>query len=81
MKYVVLEHLTMPDRGRRFWSMNTDNNTNGTKEEPWYKVILLTDSTEEAIEACQWKNLDNLPSMSEIYAYWEDQIPKTASSF
>lgn len=26
-KYVVLEHLTLPDRGLRFWSHNTENNT------------------------------------------------------
>jgi len=25
-KYVVLEHLQLPNRGFRFWSMNSDNN-------------------------------------------------------
>ena len=26
-KYVVLEHLELPDKGLRFWTINSNNNT------------------------------------------------------
>ena len=32
-KYVVLEHLTMPNRGERFWTTNSENNTHSHKGE------------------------------------------------
>lgn len=48
-KYVVLEHLTMPDQGKRFWSTNTENNTHSLEGELWYKEIIFTDDKDEAI--------------------------------
>lgn len=52
-KYVVLEHLTGFNKGRKFWSTNTLNNTHSNKGELWYKEVLFTDFTEEAIKACR----------------------------
>jgi len=50
-KYVVLEHLTLPDRGFRFWTTNSDDNTHGHNGELWYKEILFTNNEYEAIDA------------------------------
>ena len=71
-KYVVLEHLTLPDRGLRFWSHNTDNNTHGYNGELWYKEVLFTDSEDEAMEASRICN--NLPTHHELEEYWKEKI-------
>jgi hypothetical protein len=68
-KYVVLEHLTLPDRGWRFWTTNSDDNTHGHTGELWYKEILFTDSEEEAIDMAK-KHGDNIPSSGEIYDWY-----------
>lgn len=60
-QFVVLEHLGGVDKGQRFWSTNSDNNTHSNKGELWYKEILFTDSTEEAIERCEFRKLNNKP--------------------
>jgi hypothetical protein len=69
-KYVVLEHLTLPDRGLRFWSTNTEDNTHGHNGELWYKEILFTDSEEEAIAESQ--KIEELPSMNELEKYYNN---------
>jgi hypothetical protein len=51
-KYVVLEHLTYPHKGQRFWSTNTDNNVALYTGEIVYKEIFFTDSEREAINKC-----------------------------
>jgi len=68
-KYVVLEHLTLPDRGFRFWSTNSENNTHGSTGELWYKEILFTDSKQEAINACCEVNEEAIPKFSELVEY------------
>jgi hypothetical protein len=70
-KYVVLEHLTLPDRGFRFWTVNTDNNTHSYKGELWYKEILFTDNTEEAIRVSQETNHEAVPKMWELEGYYK----------
>jgi hypothetical protein len=69
-KYVVLEHIRMPDRGFRFWSTNTEDNTHGHNGELWYKEILFTNDEKEAIEAT--REHGNIPNSSEIYSYYEE---------
>lgn len=69
-KYVVLEHLNMPDRGWRFWSTNTGDNTHSAWGDLWYKEILFTDSEEEAVKVAR-EHGDNIPTTSEIYDYYE----------
>ena len=69
--YVVLEHLTLPDRGLRFFTSTSENNTHGYNGELWYKEILFTDSVEEAQAEC--KKINELPSMSELSDYWEQE--------
>ena len=69
-KYVVLEHIRMPERGFRFWSTNTEDNTHGHNGELWYKEILFTDSEDEAIKASQEHG--NTPHTTEIYSYYEE---------
>jgi hypothetical protein len=71
-KYVVLEHLTLPDRGLRFWSTNSDNNTHSMWGDLWYKEILLTDSEEEAIAASQ--KMGELPTMHELEEYYNNKL-------
>ena len=66
-KYVVLEHLTIPQKGLRFWTMNSDNNTHGASGELWYKEILLTDDQDKAISESQIKG--ELASQLELLEY------------
>jgi hypothetical protein len=66
-KYVVLEHLTLPDRGRRFWTTNTENNTHSLEGELWYKEIMFTDSEDDAIHMSRSFNKDTVATLSEIY--------------
>ena len=72
-KYVVLEHLTLPDRGFRFWGHNTEDNTHSAWGDLWYKEILFTDSEEEAIAECR-KLGDNIASMHELEEYYNNQL-------
>lgn len=67
--YVVLEHLTMPDRGRRFWSMNgpsSSHNVRSSDGEVWYKEVHFTDDENEAIEYAMQTNFDAVPSTEEF---------------
>jgi len=71
-KYVVLEHLTLPDRGWRFWSLNTEDNTHSAWGDLWYKEILFTDSEEEAInEAIKH---GELPSLHELEQHYNNKL-------
>lgn len=72
-KYVVLEHLNLPDRGFRFWSTNSENNTHSHKGELWYKEILFTDDTEEAIRVSQKTNTQAIATYGELLEYHRDQ--------
>jgi|LakMenE01Jun11ns_1017448.scaffolds.fasta_scaffold9176398_2 hypothetical protein len=75
-KYVVLEHLCLPNRGFRFWSMNGQNNTHSIDGELWYKEVMFTDSTEEAIEASKEVNKDAQPTQEELELYYKYEIEK-----
>jgi hypothetical protein len=68
-KYVVLEHLLMPDRGLRFWGINTEDNTHSAWGDLWYKEVLFTDSVSEATEMAR-KHGDNVPTYSELYDFY-----------
>lgn len=48
-KYVVLEHLTLPHRGFRFWCLNSEDADTIYNGMVAYRVIKYTDSTDEAI--------------------------------
>jgi len=71
-KYVVLEHINLPDRGLRFWSMNTEDNTHSAWGDLWYKEILFTDSEEEAIAAS--RKLGEIPTMHELEEYYNNLL-------
>jgi len=73
-KYVVLEHLTLPDRGLRFWSHNRKDNTHGWNGELWYKEILFTDSEEDTMECA--RHHSQTASYSELEEYWKEKIQK-----
>lgn len=73
-EFVVLEHLLLPDRGKRFWTTNSNNNTHSTDGELWYKEILFTDSTEEAINESSKCNVDALPTFNELSEYYLSQL-------
>jgi hypothetical protein len=70
-KYIILEHKTMPNRGFRFWSINS-----GEINTEWYKVIGYTDDTEEAIKISRKPNYNILPTIQELEDYWRDEIKK-----
>lgn len=72
-KFVVLEHLTLPHRGLRFWSTNSENNTHSQQGELWYKEILFTDDKEEAIAASQKVNFNEMPTAYELNEYTKTQ--------
>lgn len=73
-KYVVLENLNLPDRGFRFWSTNSENNTHSAKGELWYKEIMFTDDTEEAIRESQKTNREVVATFSELIEYNRNKI-------
>ena len=75
-KYVVLEHLQLPNRGFRFWTTNSENNTHSFDGELWYKEVLFTDSDEEAILESRMTNSKAIPTHSELMEYHKDKIEK-----
>lgn len=71
-KYVVLEHLRLPDRGLRFFTMNSGNskdNTHGYTGEKWYEEVGFADTTEEAQQICSEYDLSKLPSFDELLEF------------
>lgn len=78
-KYVVLEHLTLPDRGFRFWTSNSENNTHGSNGELWYEEVLFTDSKEEAISVSRNINVDALPKYWELLKYHKEKNEKKSN--
>lgn len=77
-KYVVLEHLTMPQRGFRFWSSNAGVclNTHGTEDSPWYKEVLFTDSEREATELSSRNNKSVMPTLYDLEKYYANHPHK-----
>lgn len=69
-KYVVLENLLLPNRGFRFWSLNTDNNTKLFDGTVAYKVVMITDNTEEAISKSQKVNREAIATTRELTEYY-----------
>jgi hypothetical protein len=77
-KYVVLEHLLLPDRGMRFWTMNTKNNVTISGGKIAYKEVHFTSDVYDAIDHCS-PNSKNLPSFSELFNYYKkryDEVKK-----
>lgn len=66
-KYVVLEHIKMSQKGFRFWTTNSDNNTHSVEGEIWYKEVLFTDDQDEAISESQIRG--ELATQSELLEY------------
>jgi len=66
-KYVVLRHLTMPDKGRCFFTTNTpDTRTGrGRNGELWYEAVGFADTVEEAQGLCS-SMYGGLPSQREF---------------
>lgn len=77
-KYVVLEHLLLPDKGLRFWTSNTDNNTKIYDGTTAYKEILFTSNTDEAINAC--RNCSPTATFKELEEYWKEYFDKRRSA-
>ena len=59
-KYVVLEHLRSPDRGFRFWSLNSPEPEKLKSGEVAYKKVLETDNSDVARMVAGHKNLVSL---------------------
>ena len=72
-KYVVLEHLTLPNRGMRFWTTNSDDNTKLNTGEIVYKEILFTDDVSEATKIASEINESALPGYAELEHYYANK--------
>ena len=57
-RFVVLEHLDGPHKGTRFWTLNSDNNTQGMGKVA-YKEVFFTNDSSEAIAECNRKTDNN----------------------
>ena len=69
-EYIILRHLTMPDKGKCFFtsyrSENTDHDyTHGNTGELWYEIIGYAITVLEAQELCD-SNYGGLPTMQEF---------------
>ena len=73
-KYVVLEHLTLPDRGFRFWTTASDDNTHSYKGDLWYKEVMFTDEPEEAIRVCSNYDPAKVASFAEMMEYARQKV-------
>jgi len=69
-KYVVLEHLLLPDKGKRFWTMNTDENCHLYDGRLAYKEVHFTNDSEDAIEVSQQWNYEALPTFEELVEFY-----------
>jgi hypothetical protein len=73
-KFVVLEHLCLPDRGFRFFTMNKEEDPtrlmNGTIA---YKVVGYADSVEESQTMLRYNF--TTPSFTELYLYHYHKQP------
>jgi hypothetical protein len=73
---VVLEHLTLPDRGFRFWTTNTDNNTKIYTGEIVYTPIFYTSNDEDAIHYSKGYTASKIASIRELEKYHKEQAEK-----
>lgn len=71
-KYVVLEHLLLPDRGLRFWSMNRDYPERLSDGRKAYKIVFETDSDEEAVNISQATS-GNTASQYELIEFYRNE--------
>jgi hypothetical protein len=71
--FVVLEHLTLPDRGFRFWTKNSNDNTKIYTGEIAYQPIFYTNINEEAISWSRQSNSNKIPSFGEMMEYLEEK--------
>ena len=72
-KYVVLEHLLMPDRGFRFWCINSDDNTHLLDGRLAYKEVLFTNEENAAILASGQINLDTIPNLHDFEEFYRQK--------
>ena len=73
-KYVVLEHLLLPDRGFRFWTMNHEDNTHLLDGTLAYKEITFTDDENTAILEARAVNPLTVPSLHDLEEYYNNLI-------
>lgn len=71
-KYVVLEHLCMPNKGMRFYTTNSDNNTHSHKGDLWYKEVLFSDDDSENGEIRKAIREQTFPTMRELEEYYRN---------
>ena len=72
-KYVVLEHLLLPDRGFRFWTKNTDDNEHLHDGTLAYKEILFTNEENAAILASGEINMQTIPNLHELEEFYRQK--------
>ncbi len=76
-EYVVLRHLTMPDKGKCFFTTNSEmgRDCHGHTGELWYEIVAYADSVKEAQTLCSF-HYGGLPSMKEFEDHAREEINK-----
>ncbi len=74
-EYVVLRHLCMPDKGKCFFTTNSEmgRGCHGNTGELWYEIVAYADSVREAQTACS-QNYGGLPSRKEFEDHAKEVI-------
>jgi hypothetical protein len=75
--FVIYRHLTMPDKGKCFFSTNNPKVPEERKGlsmagERWYEVVGYADTVEEAQDICA-DNYGGLPTMAEFDTWAREQ--------
>ena len=65
MKYTIFEHLKLPNKGLRFFTMATDDQS----DSEFWKIVGHADSIEKAQSICRDYDTTKLPDISEVMDY------------
>jgi hypothetical protein len=76
-EYVVLRHLTMPDKGKCFFTTNGElgRSCHGYNGELWYEVVAYANTVPEAQTLCD-QHYGGIPSMKEFEDHAREEIEK-----
>lgn len=76
-KYVVLEHLTLPDRGLRFYSTNSADCEKLADGSIVYKKIAETDDADEAYTICTRYDRTKVATVYELMEFYITEAGKS----
>jgi hypothetical protein len=84
-KYVILRHLTMPDKGKCFFTTNDPNEPEEEKGlsfegERWYEVVGYSNTIPGAQKMCD-ENYGGLPRQEEFDEWARKEIEKRTENY